>query len=262
MKTFVLPAIAAAFSAVTLHAAPLDDVAVAAQRLADAPNYTWTSAETTARGPMPNGQTMETSKTVAGQTEKDGFTVTKSTMKAGNTLVEDTIYWGTQMAYLRNGSWKTAEELQAAAGGRSGVTVVGTGVGGSGRGIGTMTIASQNDQPRGAGRPAQMVLSILAQVKNVAASGDAFVAEMSRDYIARAMPLNGRNGPLVVSQGATASAKFWLKDGVLAKYQIKIKAAFENGDAPPAERTTTVEIKNVGSTVVAVPAEAKAKFKL
>jgi len=266
MKTFVLPAIAAAFSAVTLHAAPLDDVAVAAQRLADAPNYTWTSAETTARGPMPNGQTMETSKTLAGQTEKDGFTVTKSTMKAGNTLVEDTIYWGTQIAYLRNGSWKTAEELQAAMGvprgGGESITVTGTGVGGSGRGIGTMTIASQNNLPPGAGRPAQMALSLLAQVKSVTASGDAFVAEMSQDYIARAMRGSGRNGPLVVSQGATASTKFWLKDGVLAKYQIKIKVAYENGDAPPSERTITAEIKNVGTTVVDVPAEAKAKFKL
>jgi hypothetical protein len=256
MRKFILPAFAALFASASSHAAPADDVAAAAQRLVEAPNYSWTSTEKTLR------RSSVVTKSVKGVTEKDGFTVTKTTLKASNTVVEDTIYWGTQIAYLRNGSWKTAEELQAAMGGRSGVTVIGSGVANSGRGIGVMTITPQTDTQPGAGRPAQMVLWILAQVQSVTASGDAFVGDLSYDYIARIMRGNGRNGPLVVSRSSTGSIKFWIKDGGISKYQTQIKASYEDSDSPLAERTTTVEIKNVGSTFVAVPAEAKAKFKL
>jgi hypothetical protein len=258
MKKLVLPAIAAALAVANTRATPLDDVAVAAQRLADAANYSWASNEKTLRGPI----TMATS--VKGATERDGFTVAKKTMNnpRGSDYVEDTVYWGTQVAYLRNGSWKTEQELRAAAGGRSGVTVVGNGIGKSGRAVGVMTATSQNDAPPSASRPAQMILWILAQVKNVTVSGDAFIVDLSYDYIARVMRGNGRNGPLVVSPNSTGSAKFWINGGVIAKYQIQIKASYENSDAPAAERTTTVEIKNVGSTDVAVSAEARAKFQL
>jgi hypothetical protein len=258
MRKFIIPAFAALLTSASSHAAPADDLAVAAQRLADAPNYSWTSKEKTLR------RSISVTTSVQGVTERDGFTVTKKTTSAtsGPDYVENTVYWGTQIAYLRNGSWKTAEELQAAAGGRSGVTVVGTGVANSGRGVGAMTVTPQNDSQPSTGRPAQMVLWILAQVNSVTASGDALVADLSHDYIARVMRGNGRNGPLAVSPRSTGSAKFWIKDGAIAGYQTHIKASYEDSDVPLAERTTTVEIKNVGSTVVAVPAEAKAKFKL
>ena len=60
---------------------------------------------------------------------------------------------------------------------------------------------------------------------------------------------------------ANGSVKFWLKDGVLSKYEIKVKGTVSfNGNEFDNDRTTTVEIKDVGSTKVEVPAEARKKL--
>ena len=55
--------------------------------------------------------------------------------------------------------------------------------------------------------------------------------------------------------------KFWLKDGALSKYEFKVqgKADF-NGNEMDVDRTTTVEIKDVGATKVDVPEDAKKKL--
>ena len=55
--------------------------------------------------------------------------------------------------------------------------------------------------------------------------------------------------------------KFWLKDGLLTKYEFNVKGTMSfNGNEFDNDRTTTVEIKNVGSTKVEVPEEAKKKL--
>ena len=60
---------------------------------------------------------------------------------------------------------------------------------------------------------------------------------------------------------AKGTAKFWTKDGQLAKYEYNVKGtvAGRDGQERDVDRTTTVEIKDVGSTKVEVPAEAKGK---
>ena len=55
--------------------------------------------------------------------------------------------------------------------------------------------------------------------------------------------------------------KFWLKEGVLSKYEVKVKGTVSfNGNEFDNDRTTTVEIKDVGSTKVEVPSEARKKL--
>ena len=69
----------------------------------------------------------------------------------------------------------------------------------------------------------------------------------------------GNEGPEV--SGAKGSAKFWVKDGVLSKYQYQVKGSMNfNGNDFDVDRTTTVEIKDVGTTKVAIPAEAQKKL--
>ena len=55
--------------------------------------------------------------------------------------------------------------------------------------------------------------------------------------------------------------KFWIKDGELSKYEFKVqgKVSF-NGNERDVDRTTTVEIKDVGTTKVEVPEDAKKKL--
>ncbi len=55
--------------------------------------------------------------------------------------------------------------------------------------------------------------------------------------------------------------KFWVKDGALAKYEFNVQGKMEfNGNPIDIDRTTTVEIKDVDSTKVEVPEEAKGKL--
>jgi hypothetical protein len=69
----------------------------------------------------------------------------------------------------------------------------------------------------------------------------------------------GGNGPDI--SDAKGSVKFWVKDGMLTKYEVKVKGSISfNGSDRDIDRTTTVEIKDIGSTKIEVPQEAKQKL--
>jgi hypothetical protein len=57
------------------------------------------------------------------------------------------------------------------------------------------------------------------------------------------------------------SVKFWIKDGALARIEIKVSGKVTTGEREAnINRTTTVEIKDVGNTKLEVPEEAKLKL--
>ena len=69
----------------------------------------------------------------------------------------------------------------------------------------------------------------------------------------------GGEGPAI--SGAKGSAKFWVKDGALTKYEFKVSGKMDfNGNEIDLDRTTTVEIKDVGTTKLDVPEDAKKKL--
>ena len=69
----------------------------------------------------------------------------------------------------------------------------------------------------------------------------------------------GPNAPQI--SGAKGSVKFWAKDGLLAKFEIKVQAKINIlGTEKDIDRTITVEITNVGSTKVEVPEDAMKKM--
>src|SRR2546423_1677640 len=84
-------------STFSLHAAPKDDVAAAAKKLADADNYSWTS--TTEGGFAASAK---------GQTQKDGLTHLSSTF--GDNTVEIVIK-GDKGVLKTDDGWKTAAEV-------------------------------------------------------------------------------------------------------------------------------------------------------
>ena len=52
--------------------------------------------------------------------------------------------------------------------------------------------------------------------------------------------------------------QFWLKEGQVQKIRLKVSATMTvNGEDRDMVRTTTWEIRDVGTTTVEVPAEAK-----
>jgi len=63
------------------------------------------------------------------------------------------------------------------------------------------------------------------------------------------------------ASSAKGSVKFWIKDGALTKYEFNVKGTVEfNGNDVDIDRTTTVEIRDVGTTKVNVPEAATKKL--
>ena len=57
------------------------------------------------------------------------------------------------------------------------------------------------------------------------------------------------------------SVKFWIQNGALTKYEVNIQGKVTAGDQESdVNRTTTIEIKDVGATKLDLPAEAKQKM--
>jgi hypothetical protein len=111
--------------------------------------------------------------------------------------------------------------------------------------------------------PAVQAQELAGKVKELKQDGDAYSGELSEDGAKSLLMFGGRgggNGPEV--SGAKASVKFWVKDGLLAKYETKVKGTVSfGGNDRDVDRTTTIEIKDIGSTKIAVPEEAQKKLE-
>jgi hypothetical protein len=230
------------FAAGSLMAAdPKDDVSSAVKSLADGGNYSWTQTMESPNGGFGTG-------TSEGKT-KDGLIYTTRTFN-DNTF--EIIVKGTNSAMNNNGDgWQTPEEMAAANGG---------GGGGGFRGGGFARFVRT---------PATSVTDILKGVNEITQQGDAYTADLTEEGAkAIASPFRGRRGgggggftPPEVTD-AKGSVKFWIKDGKLSRYQTKVtgKTTDRDGNPQDIDRTTTVEIKDIGSTKITVPDDVLKKI--
>ena len=100
-----------------------------------------------------------------------------------------------------------------------------------------------------------------AAAKELKKDGDVYASDLTEDGAKAMMTFGGRRGGGPTITNPSGSVKFWLKDGVLTKYEFKVKGTMSfNGNDIDVDRDTTVEIKDVGSTKVTVPDEAKKKL--
>jgi len=102
--------------------------------------------------------------------------------------------------------------------------------------------------------PTAQATNLLASVSELKKDGDVY----SGDLTEAGAKAQFRFGTVTNPKG---SAKFWLKDGLLAKFEYKVqgKVTF-NGSEINLDRDTTVEIEDVGATKVNVPDGAKKVF--
>jgi hypothetical protein len=102
------------------------------------------------------------------------------------------------------------------------------------------------------------------QAKELKKDGDALAGDLTEAGAKSLMTWGGRGGggtPPEVN-GAKGSVKFWVKDGVIAKYQFKVQGTVKRNDNDQEiDRTTTVEIKDVGTTKIEVPEDARKKLQ-
>jgi hypothetical protein len=110
--------------------------------------------------------------------------------------------------------------------------------------------------------PATQATQVASFAKDLKKDGDVYSGDLTEEGAKTLLtfrPRSGGEGPSV--SNAKGSVKFWLKDGALAKYELKVKGTVSfNGNEFDNDRTTTVVIKDVGATKVEVPEEAKRKM--
>lgn len=230
-----------------------EEVQAAVNRLAEAGSYAWTSTVEAGGGGMRGGPT-------EGKTQKNGPTMLRLSMR------DDTME-----VYIQNGKavfnspdegWQAVTDAPREPG-----TPGGPGGGGPGRMIGNMA--------RNFRSPADQAKAYLEKVENLTKAEDgSYTGTLPEDEAKAAMRprRGGPGGPGSPGAGggeggpeirdAKATVTFWASDGVLSKFQSHVSGVVTiNGDEREVDRTTTVQIKDVGTTTVEVPEEAKEKMK-
>jgi hypothetical protein len=244
-----------AVTTLVARAEPKDDLKAAVKKLADSPNYSWS---TTTQGGFGNAAAVE------GKTEKDG--VTHVTLPMMNESYE--VYMKGAKALIKTADgWKTAEELAAAP--ATAPAAGGAGPGG-GRGRGAFNVqALVAGQVQAFQTPAAQAQSNVDKLENVKATADGFTADLPADSAKEMMAFGRGRGRGGAAAGAAApevknpkaTVKVTLKDGTPAKVEYHVTGAMSfNGNDIDIDRTTTTDIKDVGTTKVTVPDDVKAKL--
>jgi len=234
------------------------DVQNAIKKLGDQANYSWTSTPSMGGGGGGGGARFQPGPT-NGKTEKEGYTLLTMTM--GENSSEAALKGG-KVAVKAQDGWKSGDELAAARGGQQ---PGGQQPGGRQRGDPAGFMARRLSTFKA---PAAEAADLVEKSKDLKEEGGAYSGEMTEEG-AKALLSFGRGrrggdaaggqGPQVA--GAKGTVKFWVKDGVLVKYEYTVSGKVTFGDREiDMNRTTTVEIKDVGSTKVEVPEDAKKKL--
>ena len=212
-----------------------DDLTAALAKAADSPNYSWS---TTVEGGFGAG-------TTTGKTEKDGYTEVNLAMR--NNSIE--VYKkGKKAAIKTDSGWKSADELTSApvdAGARPTPEAM-------------AARQAQNFQP-----PLVQATTVAKNLEGVKAEADGFSADLPEAGAKQMLMFRGRpggaNAPTPPEpQNAKASVRVWTKDGTITKMQYHVTGTVSfGGQDRDIDRTTTTELKDVGTTKLEVPDEVK-----
>jgi hypothetical protein len=233
MKKQILCLALATLSTSLFAADAKEEVTSAAKKLGDSASYSWKTTVV-----VPESAQFKPGPT-EGKIEKDGFMCVKATIR-DNTM--EIVKKGDKAAFTnQDGEWQSLADAE--------------GEQGRGRFIGGMV--------RGLKAPAEQAAEIAAGVKGLKKEGDVVAGDLTEDAAKTLMRFRrggaGGDGPKI--SNAKGSARFWIKDGVLTKYEFKVAGSMEfNGNDIDVDRATTVEIKDVGTTKVEVPEGAKKKL--
>lgn len=206
------------------------DLVAAATKLTDAGNYSWRSVTNDTSG---NGSTLITD----GKTDKSGYTTVN--LNSGDYYVR-LIIKGESGAINTGDGWKTADDLTD---NRRAARFL------------SFTV-------RGFKSPAVLAQEAASHVKELRAEEDAFVADVTGNEAAQLLsPMANLRGGREMSN-AKATVRFWVRDGVLSKYQVHATyTVSRNGNDTDIDRTTTVDFTDIGSATVEVPEDVKRKLE-
>jgi hypothetical protein len=238
IRRIVVVALVAFVPALAIGAEPKDDLKTAAKKLADGGNYSWTRKVEGGFGFGAN----------EGKTEKDGPTAFSFKVQDNS---YDVIIKGDKAAAKGSGGWASADELSKEA--------EGNGNGFSPERMLSMMIKNFET-------PAAQAKEMIDKLNSVAKSDDAYTAELTPEMAKELLTFrrrgaNNANAPQFEVKDPKGSVKCWIKDGALSKMEVHLQGTVSfNGNERDVNRTTTTEFKDIGSTKVALPDEAKAKL--
>jgi hypothetical protein len=222
-------------SLLAADSSPKDEVTAAATALGNQSNYSWHTTIASPGGGRFNGPT-------DGKTEKAGSTWLS--MTRGDNTTEAVLQGDKGAVKMADSDWQSLAELAKD-----------DGNGGFNRNR-FIARSLQNYET-----PAVQVTNLVAQTKELKQADTAITGDLTDDGAKSLLTFGrrGGNGPEV--SNAKGSVKFWLKDGALTKYEFSVTGTVSwNGNDRDIDRTTTVEIKDVGTTKIEVPEAAKKKL--
>lgn len=220
-----------------------DQIKAAAKKLADKGNYSWKANSDSASGTGGGSGRGRFGGPTEGKTDAG---LTQLSMTRGDNTTE-AVLKGEKGAIKTEDGWKSLADAAESGGDSAG-----------GRNATRFTARMlQNYQT-----PAREVETLVSKAKDLKKDADAYAGDLTpegvKDLLGRFRRPGGEAPEIANPKG---SLKVWLKDGVLSKYQYHVegKMNFNNNDVE-INRTTTVEIKDVGATKLSIPEEAKKKL--
>lgn len=232
MKTNLL--IGASFllaaSLMAADSTPKDEVAAAAKKLGEQPNYSWKTTVV-----VPEGSQFRPGPS-EGRTEKEGFTLVTTSFNDNTSQM--LLKGGKGAVTNQEGAWQSLAELETE------------------EGFGRFrAIMARNFKA-----PSVQAAELAAGAREIKKDGAVYSGDLTEDG-AKGFLRFGRGGDGPTVSNAKGSVKFWLKEGALSKYEFHVKGTVSfNGNDRDVDRTTTVEIKDVGTTKLEVPEAAKKKL--
>jgi hypothetical protein len=229
MKTTCFLTFAAWFLlALPACADPKTEVVEAIKKLEDESGYAWTST------PKTEGSTSGRSqRAVEGQTEKNGFTLFKGS--AGDTAFE-VAFKEEKFAVNYNDAWLSSAE------------------------VGENSSVAR--RLRALKTPVDEAGQLVKQTGELKRDPDGrYAGHLAPDAAKELFAFLGRRA--AEAPEAKGIVEFWVKDGRLTKYVFTVSGTIKVGEEKrevEISRTTTVEIRDVGSTKVSLPEAVKEKL--
>ena len=209
----------------------------AATALGNESNYSWrTTVEVPADSQFKPGPT-------DGKTEKSGYTMVTMSFNDNTTQA---VIKGTNVAVKADSGWQSVAEATADSGGGFNPTAF-------------LARMAQNYRT-----PAVEAASLAGQTKDLKAGDKGISGDLTEDGAKFLLTFrrrgNGGGAPTVTNPKGTVM--FWINDGKLTKYQYHVTGTVSfNGNDRDVDRTTTTEIKDVGTTKIEVSDDAKKKME-
>jgi len=210
------------------HADPKTEVADSIKKLGEQSGYSWSYTPKTE-----GSESARRQGPIEGKTEKSGATYLKGSL---GEISYEAASKGDKTVVNYNGNWLSTAEI-----------------GEDNRAIQRLKALK---------KPVEEAESLVAKAVEIKKDSDgAYSGDLAADAAKELFSLLGRRA--AEAPVAKGSARFWVKDGQLTKYEFNVRGKITVGEDKREVdiiRTTTVEIKDIGSTMITLPDDARKKL--